>query len=245
MVHSARNSMTTKRRRQLILEVALKVFATEGFRNTEVQAIADLARVGKGTVYRYFGNKQKLFLATARASVEWLAQDVASRMVGARTTAELLRRIAVSCAQYCQAHSETVEITIQERAEFRETVFSTALMFRGDKSGGLVDMIRNASQGGEFREVDPLVTATTFLDLIYGSVVCGCLAGGRQTLVSRMNSAMDLFLEGILNRDAHGVVPMQAAEAASLVLDQKSGEHGSQISIDTSRDQEYIEFQNT
>ena len=69
-----------KQKRAVILNTALKIFARDGYADTDVQVIADLAGVGKGTVYRHFGNKQELFLATARHSQEMLGEFIRSRV---------------------------------------------------------------------------------------------------------------------------------------------------------------------
>lgn len=100
-------SLKTQKTRAKILSVSLKVFAREGFGNADVQVIADLAGVGKGTVYRHFGNKEQLFLATAKYSLEQVAQFVTAKL-GGETQAEalchqqgaasLLRVVAEACA---------------------------------------------------------------------------------------------------------------------------------------------------
>src|SRR5690349_11004633 len=59
-----------------ILCAALETFAEKGFAAADVQEIADRVGVGKGTVYRQFGNKEELFLATARHAHEFLVQAV-------------------------------------------------------------------------------------------------------------------------------------------------------------------------
>ena len=46
-----------------ILDAAVLTFAAHGYNQTDVQEIADRVGVGKGTVYRHFGNKEALFLA--------------------------------------------------------------------------------------------------------------------------------------------------------------------------------------
>ena len=45
-------------KQQRILDVATRVFAEQGFHNADTQAVADLAGVGKGTVYRYYRSKE-------------------------------------------------------------------------------------------------------------------------------------------------------------------------------------------
>ena len=206
-MENAELSPKVARKRRDILTISLKVFAREGFRNTDVQVIADLAKVGKGTVYRHFGNKEQLFLATAKFCLEQLGQFVEKQIGGEEQlpvlieevgTTELLRRIARSCAEYYQKNPQAVEIMIQERSEFRESVFPSHLMYRAETRNGLDDVIREAMSNGELREFDVTQVTNAYGDLIYGSVVNGCLEGGKNRLVERVESAVELFLTGLV-----------------------------------------------
>lgn len=47
-------------KKERIIEAALQLFADRGFHGTNVPAIAKLADVGTGTIYRYFRNKEEL-----------------------------------------------------------------------------------------------------------------------------------------------------------------------------------------
>jgi len=51
-----------KKRRE-ILDAAMRVFAREGYHRAKMEAVADEAGIGKGTVYEYFKSKTDLFLA--------------------------------------------------------------------------------------------------------------------------------------------------------------------------------------
>lgn len=196
-----------QKKRKLILANSLRVFAKEGFGGTDVQVIADLASVGKGTVYRHFGNKQQLFLATAKYCLEQLGEFVLAELggeqaaehlpseVGARET---LRRIASAVALFYQRNPQAVEIMIQERAEFRETVFPTHLMHRAETRSGVDQLIESAIASGEFRKVDATSATNAYADLIYGSAISGVLEGGRSNLVSRIDAAMNIFLDGLI-----------------------------------------------
>ena len=63
------------RRCEEILEAAARLFARRGYSQTETQVLADKLRVGKGTLYRYFSDKEELYLALLeRASRQLLAQ---------------------------------------------------------------------------------------------------------------------------------------------------------------------------
>ena len=189
-----------------ILKTASEVFAREGFRNTDVQVIADLAGVGKGTVYRHFGNKEQLFLATAKFSLiqagkfierEILAGETPEALRAKLGVLELLKRIAVAYARYYQTNPLAIELIIQERAEFRETVFPTHLMHRAEGRGPLDELFEAGVAQRELRNIDPRRATDAFADLLYGSVVNGCLGGGKSQLVERVESAMEVFLYGL------------------------------------------------
>ena len=49
-----------KEKRQLILESAEQLLATDGFRGLSMQKVANQAGVAAGTIYRYFDDKEAL-----------------------------------------------------------------------------------------------------------------------------------------------------------------------------------------
>ncbi len=53
-------------KREAILEAALTLFAERGFHGTAVPLVAERAKVGAGTIYRYFENKEALVNAVYR-----------------------------------------------------------------------------------------------------------------------------------------------------------------------------------
>ncbi len=200
----------TGAKRKSILANAMNVFAKEGFGNTDVQVIADLAGVGKGTVYRYFGNKQQLFLATAKYCLEQLGEFVQQQVGSIEAiperveqvgVAEILRGIAVACAEFYERHPQAIEIMIQERAEFRDSVFPSHLMYRAETRSQLDQMLCDAVNQGTARKVDAVQAANAFGDLLYGSLVNGCLEGSKGLLVERVTQATDILLHGLLAND--------------------------------------------
>jgi AcrR family transcriptional regulator len=198
MMHDSAPSPRALKKRDQILDTALKVFAREGFAETDVQVIADLAKVGKGTVYRHFGNKRELFLATARHSVEKLSEFLREQVKEGSSSVQILREIATSYARYFELHPESVEIMIQERASFREQVFPTHLMHRAETRNEFETFLNQAMAAGELRQVDVADVTNAFADLLYGSVVSGCLEGAKGSLLQRVDRAIDIFLHGLL-----------------------------------------------
>lgn len=57
-LHAPEETKTDKR--EAILDAALELFAERGFYGTAVPAVAEKAKVGAGTIYRYFPSKEAL-----------------------------------------------------------------------------------------------------------------------------------------------------------------------------------------
>jgi AcrR family transcriptional regulator len=61
-------------KRQHIMLAAEKLFTTRRFHEITLDDIAHKAKIGKGTIYLYFGNKDDLFFQTATSGFEELCQ---------------------------------------------------------------------------------------------------------------------------------------------------------------------------
>jgi AcrR family transcriptional regulator len=58
------NDETREEKRDAIIEAALKAYALYGINGTKLQYVADLAGIGKSTIYEYFQSKEDLEQAT-------------------------------------------------------------------------------------------------------------------------------------------------------------------------------------
>lgn len=59
-------------RKKQILDCAKTIFSQKGFYDTQVDDIVEMARIGKGTIYQYFRNKEDVFLTLLESFVlEW------------------------------------------------------------------------------------------------------------------------------------------------------------------------------
>ncbi len=141
-----------------------------------------------------------MFLAAARRCLEQLAEHVDHRIGGRGKLPELiaelgtlnvLRLIAVTCAEFYEKHPHAIEMMILERAEFRDQVYPSHLMFRVENREGFDEMFREAVRKGEIRNVDPIQAHNAYSDLLFGSIVTGCLEGDRANLVNRVEKAVD------------------------------------------------------
>ena len=62
-IRNSRKKRDTSRKRQMILDGAVKVFTENGFDTSSMDRIAEVAGVSKRTIYNHFQNKESLFQA--------------------------------------------------------------------------------------------------------------------------------------------------------------------------------------
>lgn len=79
--------------RQRIIKEAAREFARLGFDQANINVIAELAGIGKGTIYLYFENKRELFLAMLRSIAQAHIASIRAALASAGTLAERLERL--------------------------------------------------------------------------------------------------------------------------------------------------------
>ena len=185
------------KRREAILDQAIATFAHEGFRNADVQAIADKAGVGKGTVYRYFGNKEDLFWASTFGVLARLERRLVRAIEGVDGALARLRAVGRAYAEFFDANPQYLEIFVQERAEFRGSAPESHIEYHKSLIDRFAGVVEAGIAAGEIRPVDVRKTIVAFGGVLYGAVVHACYASFDQTLTEMAQHAMDVFLEGI------------------------------------------------
>ena len=198
------NPSTDPEKRQAILDACFEQFAAKGFAGTDVEQVAHLANVGKGTVYRYFGNKEELFRATADSAMKRLETHILGVLEGIEDPVEIIRTAAVAYAEFFQRHPQLVESLTIERAEFRDSIPATHLVYREKNRRIIDDILRRGMALGEFRHVNVREATNALANMLYGTVVCGCLEGSSRRLKRRTEHCIDLYLNGILTRGGAG-----------------------------------------
>ena len=94
--------MKPEYRRRQIMEVAKKVFAAQGYHKTNIEMICKKAGIGRGTIYRYFKNKEGIFSAILE---ECLAESTRRMTEGFDVTLSSLN----TREEMVQAYTETAQ----------------------------------------------------------------------------------------------------------------------------------------
>jgi AcrR family transcriptional regulator len=97
-----------------ILEAAKQEFSRKGFHRTVVSDIADRAKVGKGTVYRHFGNKEDLFGRLIREGTDSLEKQIHEVLSRTASPIDALEEILEVHFDFFENSRELIDIVIME-----------------------------------------------------------------------------------------------------------------------------------
>ena len=188
-----------QRRCEEILEIAAKVFAHYGYRNTDVQMIADKLQVGKGTIYRYFPSKRELFLAATDYGMRRFHEQL-------EREAQVVTDPLAKCAQAVHSHlaffdanPQFVELLIQERAEFKDRKRSTYFEHCDVDIKPWQELLQKMIAQGRVRNVPVERLTNVISDLLYGVIFTPHFAERRESLEVQAKNILDVVFFGMLS----------------------------------------------
>lgn len=188
-----------------ILSAAVQLFAEQGFRCTEVQQIADLAGVGKGTVYRFYPTKDELFQAAVEDVMQRLTAQVDDAVCMIDDPLEHLREGFKAYMAFFQAHPEAIELFVHESAEFRRVSKPRYFAYSDMRRQAWIEVYQKLIDSGRCRVTDPQQILDTIGNLAYGSVLANRISGRNEPLEEMAMQLLDMILHGVLKpQDASG-----------------------------------------
>lgn len=182
-----------------ILAAATTVFAEHGYHSADMQAVADAASVGKGTVYRYFPSKEQLFSAALDDALERLRLSILAGMHSQDDPKDQLREVMRAYLGFFDDNPELIELLSQERIAFPErrvsTYFARAPEGREEIAGPL---FKRLAQAYPLRDIPLEELMDVGGDLIHGAVFLQCAPQRTRSLRERADTLFDIFIHGIM-----------------------------------------------
>ncbi len=186
------------RRREQILSMATSEFARRGYPRTDLQIVADLLGVGKGTVYRYFKSKEDLFLAAVDRSMSLLQENNLAAAAQGRDPIERITLATHAYLRFFDEHPELVELLVQERAEFRTRKRSTYFQHRDKNIKPWRALLRGQIAGGKIRDIPVDRITDVFNSVLYGAIFTNYFENRRGRPERQAEDILDVIFRGIL-----------------------------------------------
>jgi TetR/AcrR family transcriptional regulator, fatty acid metabolism regulator protein len=198
---AAVRSAGTADKRDLILRAATRVFAQNGFFQSQVADVAKVAGVAAGTVYLYFKGKDDLLVSIFERSMSEVIGEGRAAVDGIADPAERLRRIAhlhLGRLGRDKHLAVVFQVELRQSVKFMERFSATFLQ---DYLKLIRDAIADGQQTGAFRKD---ISATTATKIFFGALdemaTNWMLSRRKYDLTAEADAVVDLFIHGVGRR---------------------------------------------
>jgi AcrR family transcriptional regulator len=183
-------------RRQVIVDTSAVVFARRGYHGTGIVELCEANELGKGALYHYIGSKEELLAAIHdRVMDEVLAGADRVAAEGGAPSAQLTR-LGEELLDVIHRYPHHVWVFLHE---FPALTGERAATFRARRQAyeqRVEAVLRAGVKTGEFRKVDPWLTARAWLGM-HNYTYLWLKPGGRLSARKVASPFADLFLSGI------------------------------------------------
>ena len=200
--------------RRRILESAREVFFRDGFMPANLDEIADLAGVAKGTLYRYFDNKAELYVAVLSHNGEIFEQKMRETILPKLSPAEQIRVTGRFYFEHWTSNREYFQIfwALENQPVIGDlppgVVEEVTKLWEGCLRI-LADVIQLGVRRGDFVDCDAWEVAIILWTLANGLIQTELAVPRRRLRRARLDQlfqdAVDLVLRGIAVSPAAGL----------------------------------------
>ena len=143
--------------RERIIATAVKLFGRHGFANVTVDHIADVADIGKGTVYNYFETKEDIVVAYMAGLEAKVQAKVAKVAVGkAKSLAEILTEFIRYQFQLKRKHHDFVRVFLGQMFLRGPQFIPYAMEMQKAIDPPLESLFQKLQESGKLRKDVPL-----------------------------------------------------------------------------------------
>jgi AcrR family transcriptional regulator len=197
---ASRRERKKEEARTRIIETAIRLFAKHGMANVTVDHIADMADVGKGTIYNYFETKEDIIVAYM-ASLEPAIQAKVRKLLKRKelTLAETLTEYVRHQYDLKKHHHEFVRVFLGQMFLRTKEFFPHAAEMQKSIDPPLEEMFRELQAAGKLRkDAEIALLLPTFKTIHLGLTALWAVEGPPfQGTDMILKYEMQLFCEGL------------------------------------------------
>jgi TetR/AcrR family fatty acid metabolism transcriptional regulator len=185
--------------RERLLQAALTCFANKGYHQTTTDEIVAESALGKGTLYRYFQNKQDLFISL----IDWFMlefdEEISHAWTDDLSAADKIRAMVMVFVEDSEQLIPFFKITVDFWAQTSESdrlqcSFSTWLQRYQQQFGAVIEA---GIASGEFRPVNGDQAALALFAMLDAIGLYKTLLGAQIDLHNTVETALEIFLTGL------------------------------------------------
>ena len=187
-----------QQRRRRILRAALEVFTRSGRRRNDIEVIARRAGVGKATIYREFGSRNRLLEEVARGGLAELLSRMVEAIGGSGDAGEVVGDAVRAALGFFDDNPALARLLLLEAGESREPITAQSLE-QYARSRPAADRIFEAHRKSDALQSHPNeALVDVLMYLITGRLFYWVLTGQRTRLSDDAELLTQSYLRGVL-----------------------------------------------
>lgn len=188
------------RRKEEILEAALRLFSNKGFHNISMQDIAAESEFGVGTLYNFFESKDVLFEALLKRTGDYVIREYSEILDKPGSEKERLAAFIRYQPKFLKKHSDILKLYVSEvginASKLSKIKYGDRIHEAADSK--IAQIIEQGIRKGLFRPVDPPITAKTLGSIIETLILESTTIDDGGIVTGMFNNLEQLFLDGLL-----------------------------------------------
>ena len=183
-----------------ILDAALEVFSEYGFHHATVDEIAERADVGKGTLYRYFANKETLFNELVRLRLEELERTAVAIWDDRDDVLTVISKYLRIYFEFFDRNQHLYRVIVQERPDVSDQVQDVYLKKIMRKTPHLKRKIYEATQRGALKDVDFQTVFYGVMGFVHGVIQKWLVRECSYSLVEELPGVVEVLFYGFVRQ---------------------------------------------
>lgn len=189
-ISEEKSRLIQEQRRKQILDVAIQLFDEQGYSNTKISDISEMAGISKGLVYRYFKSKEEILYALQENLKQCIGE--CAEMTPAREGIRTFGLRLLSYPYYEEVPPIRVYFSAIVKNEIRMADEENPIRENfGREYFGL--MFRRGQEEGDFREGNPEVFGDIYWKYLLGALSIMCQHEGMKETHPDIDAVLNLF----------------------------------------------------
>lgn len=181
-----------------ILQAAMAVFSKDGYHKADVDEIAALSQVGKGTVYRHFESKKGLFLGVVEWGIRMMKDTILEAIKDIDSPVKKMTLAISTYLDFFENHRAFYRVLVQEVTEFREEVEK---IFREKYLPHICLLEENLKRGvnqGVIKDINTSSAAYGLIGLTNAIIYKWLINDEKHSLNSELPTILEIWLRGVI-----------------------------------------------
>ena len=186
-----------KPKRKKIFNAAVKKFSENGTTATTMKEISQEAGVGKGTLYRYFDNKEDLVSSLLSYGFKEMTEEIRDEIAEVETARQKINKAVEVQLKFYKEESDFCRFLTREFWGYKDKFEENIKEIRSDYTVMIEEIIAEGIREEEFEDVDVEIAAVSLLGMVNLTALHWFMFKGEIIVDKIQAEVMTIFLRGI------------------------------------------------